>query len=56
MHCTLPQQKVMAKYFRTILVDIYVVDENDPPYDYPTLNELKNKFIIKVTPLYRYFL
>lgn len=38
----------MAKHFESILVDIFVVDENNPPRDYPTLNELKDYFIIKV--------
>jgi hypothetical protein len=48
MHCSTPQQIIMANYFKTILVDIFIVDENNPPQDYPTLNQLKNKFIIKV--------
>jgi len=52
MHCSLHQQKIMAKYFKTILVDIYVIDEDNPPNDFPTLNELKNKFIIKVILYY----
>jgi hypothetical protein len=47
MHCSEPQQLIMAKYFRDILVDIYCVDENNPPADYPTLNQLQNYFIIK---------
>lgn len=48
MHCSKEQQLVMAKHFESILVDIFVVDENNPPRDYPTLNELKDYFIIKV--------
>lgn len=38
----------MAKYFKTILIDIFVVDEDNPPRDFPTLNQLKYNFIIKV--------
>jgi len=49
MHCGREQQLVMAKYFREILVDIFIVEENDPPVNYPTLRELKNMFIIKVS-------
>ena len=39
----------MAHYFKTILIDIYVVDDTNPPADYPTLNQLKNMFVIKVS-------
>jgi len=49
MHCKAPQQIIMANYFHSILKDIFVVDENNPPHEYPTLNQLKKTFIIKVT-------
>jgi hypothetical protein len=53
MHCSELQQKVMAKYFKEILINLYVVDENNPPQDYPTLKELQNHFIIKVIHIFK---
>ena len=48
MHCTDEQQKKMAFYLKTILEDFYSVTEDSIPTKYPTLNQLKRKFIIKV--------
>jgi len=48
MHCSLNQQLIMARYFTEILIDFYIVDEKNPPETYPTLNQLRNTFIIKV--------
>jgi hypothetical protein len=47
MHCAPEQQKIMAKLFKEILKDIYVIDESNPPERYPSPEELKGKFIIK---------
>jgi len=46
-HCKDRQLDIMADYFISILEDLYVLDENKVPYDYPKLSELKRKFIIK---------
>ena len=42
-------QKIMSKLFKEILVDLYVLDQKNPPDYFPTLDELKGKFIIKCT-------
>ena len=47
MHCSSKQQDVMAKYFIDILQNIYVLDENNPPAQYPSPRDLKETFIIK---------
>lgn len=47
MHCSNEQQKIMANMFKEILKDIYVLNENDLPDQYPSPNKLKKKFIIK---------
>jgi len=48
MHCGEEQQKVMAKYFKTILVDTWCPDQDGIiPDQFPSLNELKGKFIVK---------
>lgn len=47
MHCSKDQQDKMADYFVNILQDIYFIDENNPPENYPKLRDLKGKFIIK---------
>lgn len=47
MHCSKDQQDKMADYFVSILQDIYVIDDVNPPEDYPKLKDLKGKFIIK---------
>lgn len=47
MHCKPSQQQIMAKLYREILEDIYVIDENFPPEKYPSPEDLKNNFIIK---------
>ena len=40
-------QKIMTKLFNEILVDLYILDQNNTPDFFPTLEDLKNKFIIK---------
>ena len=40
-------QKIMTKLFNEILVDLYILDQKNPPDYFPTLDELKRKFIIK---------
>lgn len=47
MHCSPEQQIKMARLFKEILKDIYVIDEHNPPERYPSPEELKGKFIIK---------
>ena len=47
MHCKAEQQKIMAKLFKEILKDLYILDDVDPPQNYPTPEELKGKFIIE---------
>ena len=47
MHCSAKQQEVMTKYFKEILVNMYTLDPENPPKDYPSPEELKEKFIIK---------
>jgi hypothetical protein len=48
MHCGNEQQKVMAEYFRTILVDIWIPESDGVPNSFPTPNDLRKKFIVKV--------
>ena len=48
MHCGQDQQKIMASYFKTILVDTWIPEQDGMPISYPSPNELKRKFIIKV--------
>ena len=40
-------QTIMTKLFKEILVDLYILDQKNPPDYFPTLDELKKKFIIK---------
>lgn len=47
MHCSPPQQKMMADMFKDILVDIFVLDPDNPLKEYPSPHDLKGKFIIK---------
>lgn len=47
MHCSPKQQDVMAIHFTEILKDLYILDEKNPPINYPSPEELKEKFIIK---------
>ena len=47
MHCSAEQQKIMARLYKEILRDIYILDENNPPERYPSPEELKGMFIIK---------
>lgn len=48
MHCGEEQQKVMASYIKSILVDTWIPEDNDIPANYPSPKQLKRKFIIKV--------
>ena len=48
MHCGDDQQKIMAEYFRTILVDTWIPEHDNTPQNFPSPNDLKRKFIIKV--------
>ncbi len=47
MHCGIEQQKLIAKYFKEILKDIYTFDDSNMPDFFPSPNKLKRKFIIK---------
>ncbi len=49
-HCSPKTQLNMEKYFREILGsdNLYCVDPLNPPITYPSPNELKRKFIIKI--------
>ena len=48
MHCGDEQQKVMAKHFKSILVDFWTPEMDGIPDSFPTPNQLKGKFIVKV--------
>jgi hypothetical protein len=48
MHCGEEQQKVMANYFKTILVDFWTPEMDGIPEQFPSPNQLKKKFIVKV--------
>lgn len=47
MHCSPPQQKMMADMFKEILVEIFILDADNPLQNYPSPAELQYKFIIK---------
>jgi phosphatidylinositol phospholipase C, delta len=46
-HCNKKQQDMMADLFYKCLSDLYVLDPENPPRDYPSPEELKKTFIIK---------
>ena len=46
-HLDKKHQKILAEKFQKYLVDLYIFPYNSPPKKIPTLEELKNKFIIK---------
>ena len=46
-HLDKHHQTIMTKLFKEILVDLYILDQKNPPDYFPTLEELKRKFIIK---------
>ena len=46
-HCDKEHQKIMAKKFKDILVDLYIFPCERKPNFIPTLKEMQNKFIIK---------
>ena len=48
MHCSDEQQKVMANYFKNILVDFWTPDSDGIPDYFPSPNQLRKKFIVKV--------
>ena len=48
MHCGDDQQKIMAGYFKSILEDNWIPELDNSPQIFPSPNQLKNKFIIKV--------
>ena len=48
MLCGDEQQKIMASYIKTILIDTWIPEDNGIPNSYPSPNELRGKFIIKV--------
>ena len=48
MHCSLEQQDIMAKHFVNILENLYILNPKNLPEEYPSPDDLKNKFIIKV--------
>lgn len=54
MHCSDEQQKIMANYFKTILIDYWTPEKDDVPNLFPTPNQLKNTFIVKVYFLIKY--
>lgn len=47
MHCSPKQQKIMAAYFKDILQDLYVIDQETASEHMPSPEDLKYKFIIK---------
>ena len=46
-HCDKEHQKIMAKKFKEILVDLYIFPNDKKPNFIPTLKQMQNKFIIK---------
>ena len=46
-HLDKAHQEIMARKFKEILVDLYIFPSDKKPDHIPTLDELKNKFIIK---------
>ena len=48
-HCDKEHQKIMAKKFKEILVDLYIFPQDQKPNFIPTLKQMQNKFIIKAS-------
>ena len=48
MHCCDEQQKIMSEYIKSILVDTWIPEHDNTPQNFPSPNDLKRKFIIKV--------
>ena len=48
MHCSDEQQKIIAHYFKTILVDCWTPEKDNCPDAFPSPNKLKKMFIVKV--------
>lgn len=48
MHCSDNQQRVIAEYFKTILINYWSPEGENIPDHYPSPNDLKRTFIIKV--------
>ena len=46
-HLDEEHQKIMAKSFKTILKDIYILDQDNPPDYLPSVKDMKGKFVIK---------
>jgi Ca2+-binding EF-hand superfamily protein len=46
-HLSKHQQSIMADYFRTYLIDLFILKDTDLPHKYPSPKHLKKKFIIK---------
>lgn len=48
-HCSPKTQLKMEKYFREVLGEdnLYILDPENPPINYPSPNDLKRKFIVK---------
>lgn len=51
MHCGDEQQIIMANYIQTILVDVWIPENDGIPLKFPSPNSLKGKFIVKVSPI-----
>lgn len=47
-HCNEENQIKMANLFNNILIDLFVLEDDTDLFTYPSPNELKRKFIIKV--------
>lgn len=48
MHCSDEQQRVIAGYFRSILIDYWTPEKDLIPDFFPSPNQLKKMFIVKV--------
>jgi hypothetical protein len=46
-HCNKKFQDIMGEMFLSILVDLFILDSENPPSNYPSPYELREKFIIK---------
>ena len=54
-HCNKENQIAMAELFKKILVDLYFIEEDTNLVKYPSPNQLKKKFIIKVNIFFDIF-
>jgi hypothetical protein len=49
MHCGDEQQIIMSNYIQSILVDVWIPENDGIPFNFPSPNMLRGKFIVKVS-------